>query len=144
MAESKGIARGLARADSTDGKGDGARSDVRIVISVFGSALTVAVALAALILTSAHYTRQQFNEQIELTRQHFGEQIELMRGHSDSQFGQLREDVREVRGDVRTLAERVARLEGLLLAAPRTRLVPRAEARGTDSPATRSGDAVAD
>ena len=61
MEGSKGMARDRARASSTDGKGDAARSDAtRIAISVFGSALTVAVALAALILTSAHYTREQF------------------------------------------------------------------------------------
>ena len=122
----------------------------RIMLSVFGSALTIAVALAALILTSADHTRRQFNEQIELTRgqfsdqieitrqqfsdqieltrqqfaeqneamhRHFSEQIELTRRHSDSQFEQVREDLREVRGEVRSLAERVAKVEGLLVAA---------------------------
>ena len=106
----------------------------RIVLSVFGSALTVAVALAALILTSADHTRRQFSDQIELTRQqfaeqneamhrHFSEQIELTRRHSDSQFeqvredlGEVREDLGEVRGEVRSLAERVAKVEGLLVA----------------------------
>ena len=137
MEESKEIARGHARASSTDGRGDAAKSDAaRIVISVFGSTLTVAVALAALILTSAHYTRQQFSEQIE-----------LMRSHSDLQFGQLREDVREVRGDVRevrgdvrALAERVAKLEGLLLAGHPPGLVPPAETMGAESSAARAGD----
>ena len=135
------------------------RSDsAKIVVSVFGSTLTVAVALAALILTSAHYTRQQLSEQnelmrrhftaqIELTRQQFSEQIELMRSHSDLQFGQLREDVREVRGDVRevrgdvrALAERVAKLEGLLLAGHPPGLVPPAETMGAESSAARAGD----
>ena len=106
---------------------------------MFGSALTVAVALAALILTSAHYTREQFHDQNELMRRHFAEQLELMRIHSDSQFEQVREDLREVRGDireirgdleevredVRALAERQAKVEGLLLAVHRT---------GTDAP----------
>ena len=141
MEQSKEIARGHARASSTDGRGDAAKSDAaRIVISVFGSTLTVAVALAALILTSAHYTRQQFSEQIELMRRHFTVQIELMRSHSDLQFGQLREDVREVRGDVRALAERVAKLEGLLLAGHPPGLVPPAETMGAESSAARAGD----
>ena len=108
--------------------GRAARSDgVRIILSVFGSALTVAVALAALILTTANDTRRQFDERIELTRR-----------HSDSQFAQLRKDLREVRGDVRevggevrALAERVAYLEGLLFPArqPGSRRPPGREAR---------------
>ena len=147
MDGSKGMARDYARASSPDGKGggrgDAARSDAaRVALSVFGSALTVAVALAALILTSAHYTREQFHDQIELMRRHFVEQLDLMRAHSDSQlevmrthsdsqlevmrahsdsqFAQVREDLREVRSDVRALAERQAKVEGLLLAAHRT------------------------
>ena len=135
MDGSKGMARDHARASSTDGKGDGrgdaARSDAaRVAISVFGSALTVAVALAALILTSAHYTREQFHDQNELMRRHFAEQLALMRAHSDSQFEQVRDDLREVRGDVRdvrsdvrALAERQAKVEGLLLAVRRTEAV---------------------
>ena len=64
-----------------------ARSNgVRIILSVFGSALTVSVALAALILTTANDTRRQFDERIELTRQ-----------HSDLQFAQLRGDILELR-----------------------------------------------
>ena len=129
------MARGGARASSTDGKGDATRSDsARIAVSVFGSGLTVAVALAALILTSAHYTREQFHDQNEQMRRHFAEQLEQMRRHSDSQFegvrGDLREiredlrelrgDLEEVRGDVRALAERQAKVEGLLLAVHRT------------------------
>ena len=152
MEQSKEIARGHARASSTDGRGNAAKSDAaRIVISVFGSTLTVAVALAALILTSAHYTRQQFSEQNELMRRHFTAQIELMRSHSDLQFGQLREDVREVRGDVRevrgdvrALAERVAKLKGLLLAGHPPGLVPPAETMGAESSAARAGDAGPD
>jgi len=119
---------------------------------VFGSVLTVGVALAALILTSAHHTREQFHDQIEFTRQHFAEQLALTRTHFDSQIEQarahsdsqleqvrihfdsqlgqvrvdlrdvrsdvrdLRNDLREVRSDVQALAERQARVEGLLLA----------------------------
>ena len=154
MDGSKGMERDRVRASSTDGKGDGkggaARPDAaRIAISVFGSALTVAVALAALILTSAHYTREQFHDQNELMRRHFAEQfalirehsdsqleqvrahsdsqLALMRAHTDSQFEQVRDDLRDVRGDlrevrddVRALAERQAKVEGLLLAAHRT------------------------
>ena len=142
MDASKGMARDRARVSSPDRKGDATRSDsTKIAISVFGSALTVAVALAALILTSAHYTRRQFHdqneqtrrhfaEQNELMRRHFTEQIELVRRHSDSQFEQVREDLREVRedvreirgdleevrADVRMLAERQEKVEGLLLA----------------------------
>ena len=139
MDGSKGMAREHARASSPDGKeagrGDAARSDAaRVAISVFGSALTVAVALAALILTSAHYTREQFHDQNELMRRHFAEQLtlmrahfdsqlDLMRAHSDSQFEQVRDDLREVRGDVRALAERQAKVEGLLLAVRRTEAV---------------------
>ena len=130
MEESREIAREHARASSTDGRGNAARSDAaRIVIPVFGSTLTIAVALAALILTSAHNTRQQLNEKLE-----------LMRSHSDSQFGQVREDLREVRGDVRALAERVAKLEGFLLAGHPPGLVPPAATMGADSSAARAGD----
>lgn len=139
MDKSMEMARGDARASATDGKGGAARSDAaKIAISVFGSTLTVAVALAALILTSAHYTREQFHdqnelmrrhfaEQNELMRRHFTEQLDLMRAHSDAQFEQVREDLREVRGDleevredVRVLSERQAKVEGLLLAVHRT------------------------
>ena len=152
MEDAKDIAREHARASSTDGRGDAARSDAaRIVIPVLGSTLTVAVALAALILTSAHNTRQQLNEKLELMHRHFTEQNELMRGHSDLQFGQLREDlrdvrgdVREVRGDVRALAERVAKLEGLLLAGLPPGLVPPAATMGADSSAGRAEDTRAD
>ena len=130
MEDAKDIAREHARASSTGGRGDAARSDAaRIVIPVFGSTLTIAVALAALILTSAHNTRQQVNEKLE-----------LMRSHSDSQFGQVREDLREVLGDVRALAERVAKLEGLLLAGLPPGLVPPAATMGADSSAARAGD----
>ena len=101
----------------------------KIIISVCGSSLTVGVALAALILTSANHTRLQFNEQIDYLRQDIRE---------------LHGDVQEVRGDVRALAERVARLEGQLLAGHQPGLVPPAEARGTDSSAARSGDSEAD
>jgi len=105
---------------------------------VLGSALTVGVALAALILTSAHHTREQFHDQIEFTRQHFAEQLALTRSHFDSQIeqarahsdsqleqvrihfdlqlGQVHDGLREVRSDVQALAERQARVEGLLLA----------------------------
>ena len=152
MEESREIAREHARASSTDGRGNSARSDAaRIVIPVLGSTLTIAVALAALILTSAHNTRQQLNEKLELMHRHFTEQNELMRGHSDLQFGQLREDlrdvrgdVREVRGDVRALAERVAKLEGLLLAGLPPGLVPPAATMGADSSAGRAEDTRAD
>ena len=159
MEDAKDIAREHARASSTDGRGDAARSDAaRIVIPVLGSTLTIAVALAALILTSAHNTRQQLNEKLELMHRHFTEQNELMRGHSDLQFGQLREDlrdvrgdvrdvrgdVREVRGDVRALAERVAKLEGLLLAGLPPGLVPPAATMGADSSAGRAEDTRAD
>ena len=137
MEDAKDIAREHARASSTDGRGDAARSDAaRIVIPVLGSTLTIAVALAALILTSAHNTRQQLNEKLE-----------LMRSHSDSQFGQVREDlrevrgdVREVRGDVRALAERVAKLEGFLLAGHPPGLVPPAATMGAESSTARAGD----
>ena len=80
-----------------------------IILSVFGSTLTVSVALAALILTSSSHTRQQFSEQIDLVRR-----------YSDSQFGQLREDLREVRGDVRELRSpvRQVRLYPCLSTAP--------------------------
>ena len=116
---------------------------------MFGSALTVAAALAALILASAHYTRQHFQDQLELTRRHFAEQNELMRrnfteqnelmrSHSDSQFEHLREDLREVREEVRALAERQAKVEGLLLAVHRTGLAPRSPARSADSSASRT------
>ena len=150
MAESTEKARRRARASATDGKGDAARSEAsRVAISVFGSALTVAAALAALILTSAHYTRQHFQDQLELTRRHFAEQNELMRrnfteqnelmrSHSDSQFEHLREDLREVREEVRALAERQAKVEGLLLAVHRTGLAPRSPARSADSSASRT------
>ena len=128
------MARARAQASTTDGKGDARRSDAaRIAISVFGSALTVAVALAALILTSAHYTREQFHDQNELMRRHFAGQLELMRAHSDSQFEQVREDLREVRGDVRALAERQAKVEGLLLAVHRTGVVAPSEPRSAHS-----------
>ena len=101
----------------------------KIIVSVCGTVLTVGVALAALILTSANHTRLQFNEQIDILRQDIRE---------------VRGDVQEVRGDVRVLAERVAKLEGFLLAGHRPGLVPPAEARGTDSSAARTGDAEAD
>ena len=98
---------------------------VWIILSVFGSALTVSVALAALILTTANDTRRQFDERIELTRR-----------HSDLQFAQLREDllelrgeVREVAGEVRALAERVAYLEGLLFPVRQPGLAPPSETR---------------
>ena len=164
MNASKGTARDRPQAAPTGGKGNGARSDTaKVNVSVLGSVLTVGVALAALILTSDHHTREQFQDQIELTRQHFAEQlgltrthfaeqlaltrthfdsqIEQARAHSDSQLEQvrlyfdsqlgqvrvdlrdvrsdvqdLRNDLREVRSDVRALAERQARVEGLLLA----------------------------
>ncbi len=113
---------------------------LKIIVSIVGSALTVSVALAALILTSANDTRQQFNEQIE-----------LMRGHSDSQFDYLREDLREVRGEVRevrgdlreirgevrALAERQAKVEGLL-AAYGPSLAPPSDAQGAGSPTSRA------
>ena len=153
MNASKGTARDRPQAAPTGGKGNGARSDTaKVNVSVLGSVLTVGVALAALILTSDHHTREQFQDQIELTRQHFAEQLGLTRTHFaeqlaltrthfdlqieqarlyfDSQLGQvrvdlrdvrsdvqdLRNDLREVRSDVRALAERQARVEGLLLA----------------------------
>ena len=152
MDESKGTARGRARASSPDGKGDATRSDAaRTVISVFGSALTVAVALAALILTSAHYTRQQFHDQNEQTRRHFAEQNELVRRHSDSQFEQVREDLREirvdleeVRGDVRALAERQAKVEGLLLAVHRTGAGAPSPAGSVNLPPSRPEDPPAE
>ena len=142
------MARARAQASTTDGKGDARRSDAaRIAISVFGSALTVAVALAALILTSAHYTREQFHDQNELMRRHFAGQLELMRAHSDSQFEQVREDLREVRGDleevredVRALAERQAKVEGLLLAVHRTGVVAPSEPRSAHSSLSRPED----
>ena len=170
MEGSKGMARDRARASSTDGKGDAARSDAaRITISVFGSALTVAVALAALILTSAHYTREQFHDQNEIMRRHFTEQneqmhrhftgqldlmrahfdsrLDLMRAHSDSQFEQVREDLREFRGDleevrenVRALAERQAKVEGLLLAVHRTGAVGPSEPQSAHSSLSRPED----
>ncbi len=127
---------------------------LKIIVSIVGSALTVSVALAALILTSANDTRQQFNEQIE-----------LMRGHSDSQFDYLREDlrevrgevrevrgdlrevrgevrevrgdVREIRGEVRALAERQAKVEGLL-AGYGPSLAPPSDAQGAGSPTSRA------
>ncbi len=137
--------------------GDAAMSDAnKIILSVFGSTLTVSVALAALILTRSSHTRQQFSEQIDLVRL-----------YSDSQFGQLREDLREVRGDVRELhgevhelrgevrevrgdvrelrgevrmlAGRQAKVEGLLFAVHPPGLVPPSEARGADSSASRTG-----
>ena len=123
-----------------------ARSNgVWIILSVFGSALTVSVALAALILTTANDTRRQFDERIELTRR-----------HSDLQFTQLREDLREVRedfselredlselrgdvrevaGEVRALAGRVAYLEGLLFPVRQSGLAPPSGTRGA-GPAT--------
>lgn len=150
MDGSKGTTRERGRATSTGGKGGATRSDsARTVISVFGSALTVAVALAALILTSAHYTRQQFHDQNEQMRRHFNEQLDLMRAHSDSQFAQVREDLREVREDVRevrgdleevredvrVLAERQAKVEGLLLSVLRTGLAaPSPEGSASLSP----------
>ena len=141
----QGIARGLARAGSADGKGDGVMSDTaKILLSVYASNLALGVFLGAVILTSENDTRQLIDEQFEQTRQLISEQFELTRGHAHSPFGQLREELRDLRGDVRALAERVARLEGLLLAAPQTRLVPGAEARGTDSSTARTGDAPAD
>ena len=163
MDESKGTARGRARASSPDGKGDATRPDsARVAISVFGSALTVAVALAALILTSAHYTRQQFHDQNEQTRRHFAEQneqmrrhfseqIELVRRHSDSQFEQVREDLREirvdleeVRGDVRALAEREAKVEGLLLAVHRREAGAPSPAGSANLPPSRPEDPPAE
>ena len=104
-----------------------ARSNgVWIVLSVFGSALTVSVALAALILTTANDTRRQFDERIELTRR-----------HSDLQFAQLREDllelrgdVREVAGEVRALAGRVAYLERSLFPVRQSGLAPPSGTRG--------------
>ena len=146
MDGSKGMARDHdARASSAVGKGagegDAARSDAgKVAISVFGSALTVAVALAALILTSAHYTREQFQDQNELMRRHFAEQLDLMRGHSDSQFEQMRADLREVRDDVRALTERQAKVEGLLLAVRRTEAVAPSPAGGADSSPSRPED----
>ena len=171
MDGSKGMARDHdARASSTVGKGDAARSDAgKVAISVFGSALTVAVALAALILTSAHYTHEQFHDQNELMRRHFDEQLDLMRTHSDSQldlmrahtdsqldlmrahtdsqFEQVRDDLRDVRGDlqevrddVRALTERQAKVEGLLLAVRRTEAVAPSPARGADSSPSRPED----
>ena len=56
---------------------------IKIIISVFGSALTVSVALAALTLTSSSHTRRQFSEQIDLVRR-----------YSDSQFGRAPDTVR--------------------------------------------------
>ena len=148
MDGSKGMARDHARANSANGKGDAARPDAaKIAISVFGSALTVAVALAALILTSAHYTREQFHDQNEQMRRHFTEQLDLMRAHSDSQFAQVREDLREVRGDldevredVRVLAERQAKVEGLLLAVHRSGTAASSEPRSAHSSLSRPGD----
>ena len=170
MEGSKGMARDRARASSTDGKGDAARSDAsKVAISVFGSALTVAVALAALILTSAHYTREQFHDQNEIMRRHFTEQneqmrrhftgqneqmrrhftgqLDLMRAHFDSQFEQVREDLREFRGDleevrenVRALAERQAKVEGLLLAVHRTGVVAPSEPQSAHSSLSRPED----
>ena len=171
MDASKGTARDRARAEPTGGKGSGTRSDAaKVTVSVFGSALTVAVALAALILTSAHHTREQLHDQIELTRRHFVGQISLMRAHSDSRFEQarahfdsqidqtkahfdlqlgqvrdelreahdglreVRRDVREVRGDVRALAERQARVEGLLLAVHRPEAAAPPTAGGSNLP----------
>ncbi len=106
---------------------------LKIIVSIVGSVLTVSVALAALILTSANDTRRQVNEQIE-----------LMRGHSDSQFDYLREDLREVRGDlreirgeVRALAERQAKVEGLL-AGYGPSLAPPSDAQGAGSPTSRA------
>ena len=111
----------------------------QLIPSVF---VTVAVALAALILTSASYTRQPFTEQIELQRR-----------HSDSQFAQLREEVREIRGEIQeirrevrevrgevgALAERQAKVEGLLLAVHPPKLVsPPSGAPGTGSSASRT------
>ena len=145
MEESKVIARRLARASSTDGKGDRVMSDTaKILLSVYASNLALGVFLGAVILTSENDTRQFISERFEQTRQLISEQFELTRGHAHSPFGQLREDLRELRGDVRALAERVARLEGLLLAGYRPGLEPRAQAPGTDSPAARTGDAEAD
>ena len=104
----------------------------QLIPSVF---VTVAVALAALILTSASYTRQQFTEQIELQRR-----------HSDSQFAQLREEIqqirgeiRDIRGEVRALAERQAKVEGLLLAVHPPKLAsPPSGAPGAESSASRT------
>ena len=121
---------------SRHGAKDGPVAMSKIIVSVCGTLLTVGVALAALILTSANQTRLQFNEQIDILRQ----DIREVRG--DVQ--EVRGDVQEVRGDVRVLAERVAKLEGFLLAGHRPGLVPPAEARGTDSSAARTGDAEAD
>ena len=153
MDGSKGMARDHdARASSTVGKGDAARSDAgKVAISVFGSALTVAVALAALILTSAHYTREQFQDQNELMRRHFDKQLDLMRthtdsqldlmrAHTDSQFEQVRDDLRDVRDDVRALTERQAKVEGLLLAVRRTEAVAPSPAGGADSSPSRPED----
>ena len=155
MDQSKGMARDRARASPPDRKGDAARSDsARVAISVFGSALTVAVALAALILTSAHYTREQFHDQNEQMRRHFTEQLDLMRAHSDSQFAQVREDLREFRGDLRefrgdldevredlrVLAERQAKVEGLLLAVHRSGTAASSEPRSAHSSLSSPGD----
>ena len=159
MDKSMEMARADARASATDGKGGATRSGAaKIAISVFGSALTVAVALAALILTSAHYTREQFHDQNELMRRHFTEQneqmrrhfteqLDLMRAHSDSQFAQVREDLREFRGDLdevredlRVLAERQAKVEGLLLAAHRPGTAASSEPRSAHSSLSRPGD----
>ena len=84
--------------------GGAARSDgVRIILSVFGSALTVSVALAALILTTANDTRRQFDERIELTRRHSDLQFTQLRGD----ILELREDLLDLRGDVREVGGEV-------------------------------------
>ena len=128
--------------------GGAARSDgVWIILSVFGSALTISVALAALILTTANDTRRQFDERIELTRRHSDSQFAHLRGDLVELRGdlvelredlvELREDLREVRGDVRevggevrALAERVAYLEGLLFPVRQPGLAPPSGTRG--------------
>ena len=134
---------------------------VRITLSVFGSALTVAVALAALILASANETRRQFDEQNELMRKHFSEQIEHLREDLREVRGEVREvrgellevrgeiravrgEIREIRGEVHTLGERQAKVEGLLSAAREPTLVPSPVARGTGTAASRAGESGPD
>ena len=116
-----------------------ARSNgVWIILSVFGSALTVSVALAALILTTANDTRRQFDERIELTRRHSDLQFTQLRGdilELREDLLDLRGDVREVAGEVRALAERVAYLEGSLLPVRQPGLAPPSGTRGA-GPAT--------
>lgn len=132
-----------ARAGSTSAEGNPTVSDTtRIIGSIFASVLTVGVALAALILTSANDTRRQFNEQVELMRLNSDSKLEQLHGDIREVRGDVREvrgEVREVRGEVRALAERVARLEGLLLAGREPGLAPPAEAMGADSSASPTG-----